>query len=105
MVCWEVASMTETFIEDVPISIPRRSINSYCLFYQSSANIGTSDEKERKDEKSNCFLWVGNLVINNGYITKACEDFTRSKEPTNNKTVGEAVEMMINEYGNKHNNR
>jgi len=57
------------------------------------------------EEKSNCFLWLGSLVLNKGDTTKACEYFAKSKETANSTNVQEAAEKMINECCRKYNNR
>lgn len=47
------------------------------------------------EEKSNCYLWLGNLVLNKGDTVQACEYFAKSKETANRKDVQEAAEKMI----------
>ncbi|MGB4843502.1 MAG: tetratricopeptide repeat protein [Ferruginibacter sp.] len=57
------------------------------------------------EEKSNCFFWLGSLVLNKGDTVRACDYLTKSKETANRKDVLEAVEKMINECCRKNNNR
>jgi tetratricopeptide (TPR) repeat protein len=48
------------------------------------------------EEKSNCYLWQGSIIINSGDTTKACSYFSNAKQFANSKTLEtEAEEMLV----------
>jgi len=57
------------------------------------------------EEKGNCYLWQGSIILNNGDTSKACTYFASSKKYATNENVLQEAEKMLNAYCSSHSNR
>ncbi len=50
------------------------------------------------EEKSNCYLWQGSIILNSGDTSRACPYFNNAKHFANNETIAIEAEKMIKTY-------
>ena len=56
-------------------------------------------------EKSNCYLWQGNIVLNNGDTAKACSYFLNSQKFANSELINQEAQKMLTKYCSLNNSR